>query len=146
METKGKPHPKHLGRKIGRIRELLGIKQETLADQLGISQQAISKIEQSENVEDSTLEKIGKVLGVSSEAIKNFNEESVISIIGNTITNNDQSSVVNFYPTFNPIDKWLEAIEENKKLNEENKKLYEALLKSERDKVMMLEKLLEGKR
>jgi transcriptional regulator with XRE-family HTH domain len=53
METKNKAP--HLGRKIGRIREMLGVKQETLAEKLGISQQAVSKIEQSEQVEDTTL-------------------------------------------------------------------------------------------
>jgi len=35
----------HIGRKISRIRELRGMKQETLASELGISQQAVSKIE-----------------------------------------------------------------------------------------------------
>lgn len=125
----------HVGRKIGRIRELLGVKQETLAEQLGISQQAVSKIENSEQVEESTVERIAKALGVKSDVIRNFSEEGVFNIIANTITNNDQGAVVNYYPTFNPIDKWLEAIEENKKL-------YEALLKSEREKVALLEKML----
>eukprot|EP01036_Dinobryon_divergens_P004019 gene4019-5307_t len=66
----------HIGRKVSRIRELRGIKQETLAYELGISQQSISKIEQSEVVEDATLERIAKVLGVQPEAIKNFSEEA----------------------------------------------------------------------
>lgn len=68
----------HIGRKISRIRELRGMKQEALAAELGISQQAISKIEQSAEVEDSALEKIAKVLGVSAEAIKNYSDEAVI--------------------------------------------------------------------
>lgn len=41
----------HIGRKIGRIRELRGMKQEAIAEALGISQQAISKLENSETVE-----------------------------------------------------------------------------------------------
>jgi transcriptional regulator with XRE-family HTH domain len=140
MDMKAKTEPKHIGRKIRRIRELLNVKQETLADQLGISQQAISKIEQSEHVEDVTLERIGKVLGVTSEAIKNFDEEAAINYINNFNDDSVNNGAVNaFSCTFNPIDKWLEAIEENKKL-------YEALLKSEREKVAMLEKLLEGKK
>jgi transcriptional regulator with XRE-family HTH domain len=60
----------HIGRKISKIRELRGMKQEALAAELGISQQAISKIEQSAEVEDSALEKIAVVLGVTAEAIK----------------------------------------------------------------------------
>src|ERR1700712_2022080 len=62
----------HIGRKISRIRELRGMKQEALALELGISQQAVSKIEQSADVEDEALTKIASILGVSIEAIKNF--------------------------------------------------------------------------
>jgi transcriptional regulator with XRE-family HTH domain len=139
METKARPQVKHIGRNIGRIRELLGIKQEAVADALGISQQAVSKIEQSESVEEVTIDRVAKVLGVNSESIKNFNEEAVINIIANTITNHDQAAVVNYNPTFNPVEKWIEAIEENKKL-------YQALLKSEREKVAILEKMVKGKK
>ena len=34
-----------MGRKIGRMREMLGIKQDVVADKLGVSQQTVSKIE-----------------------------------------------------------------------------------------------------
>ena len=40
----------HIGRKISRIRELRGIKQEVLAAELGLNQQAISKIENSATI------------------------------------------------------------------------------------------------
>jgi transcriptional regulator with XRE-family HTH domain len=121
----------HIGRKISRIRELRGMKQEALAAELGISQQAVSKIEQSAEVEDSALEKIALALGVPVEGIKKFNEEAVFNIIGNTVNNHDQAAFFNYYPTFNPIDKLVE-------LFEENKKLYQELLKSEREKVELL--------
>jgi len=39
------------------------MKQEALAAELGISQQAVSKIEQSAELEDSALEKIATALG-----------------------------------------------------------------------------------
>jgi len=45
----------HIGRKISRIRELRGMKQEALAAELGISQQAVSKIEQSADVDGEAL-------------------------------------------------------------------------------------------
>ncbi len=123
----------HLGRKISRIRELRGMKQETLAAELGISQQAVSKLEQSQEIEDSTLEKIAKVLGVSAEGIKSFNEETILNIISNTFTSNDNSTInaINVQPTFNPLDKLIQALEENKAL-------YERLLASEREKVEIL--------
>jgi len=119
----------HIGRKISRIRELRGMKQEALAAELGISQQAVSKIEQSEKIEDDVLEKIAKSLGVTSEGIKKFNDEAVFNIIGNNY--HDHSSSVQYQCTFNPIDKLIEVYEENKKL-------YEQLLASERDKVEIL--------
>jgi transcriptional regulator with XRE-family HTH domain len=120
----------HIGRKISRIRELRGMKQDALAANLGITQQAISKLEQSENVEDETLEKVAKVLGVSPEAIKNFSEEAIFNNINTFHDNsslNDYSSLLNYQCTFNPIDKIVE--------------LYERLLKSEQDK----NELLKGK-
>lgn len=121
----------HIGRKISRIRELRGMKQEALASLMGVSQQAISKIEQSAEVEDLALEKIAQALGVTAEAIKNFSEEAVINIISSTLHDNAGSVNNNCTLTFNPIDKWLEVIEENKKL-------YERLLASEREKVELL--------
>jgi transcriptional regulator with XRE-family HTH domain len=122
----------HIGRKISKIRELKGIKQDALASELGISQQAISKIEQSAEVEDDALERIAKVLGVTPEAIKNFSEEAVVNYF-NTFNDNstNNGAVCAFNSTFNPIDKLIEVYEENKKL-------YEQLLASEREKVELL--------
>ena len=98
----------HIGRKISKIRELKGMKQETLAAELGISQQAVSKIEQSAELEDEALERIALVLGLPADAIKKFNEEAVINIIASTVNNHDQSASVFFNPMFNPIEKIVE--------------------------------------
>ena len=69
----------HIGRKISRIRELRDMKQEALAQAVGMTQQAISIIENSETVEEAKLAEIAKALGVSVEAIKNFSEEAAIN-------------------------------------------------------------------
>jgi transcriptional regulator with XRE-family HTH domain len=122
----------HIGRKISKIRELRGIKQEALASELGISQQAVSKIEQSADVDEEALVKIAKVLGVTSEAIKNFSDEAALNYF-NTFNDHSTGAFNNFHCTFNPLDKVLE-------LFEENKKLYEQLLASEREKVQILKK------
>lgn len=131
------PELYHIGHKIKRLREIKGIKQETLATEVGVSRGSIYKIEQSENVDEETLEKIATALNVTVEAIKNFNEETVINIIATTVNNHDQSASVFYNPTFNPIDKLLETIKENKDL-------YERLLKSEREKNDLLTKSLEA--
>ena len=122
----------HIGRKISRIRELRGMKQEALAAELGISQQAVSKIEQSADVEDIALDKIAVALGITSEAIKNFTEESIFNYF-NTFHDNSGAGAWSTNGTFNfnPIDKLVEVFEENKKL-------YEQLLASEREKVELL--------
>jgi transcriptional regulator with XRE-family HTH domain len=130
--------PLHEGRNVKRIREILGVKQDTLALELGLSQQAISQLEQKEALDKDMLEKIAAILKVPVEAIRNFDEQSAINIISSTF--HDNASIFNTNCTLhiNPIDKWLEAIEENKKL-------YEMLLQSEKEKVKLLEKLLDKK-
>ena len=55
-----------------------------------------------------------------------------MNIISSTFNDN---AVVNNYPTFNPLEKYIEAMEENKKL-------YERLLETEREKVSLLEKMI----
>tara|TARA_R110000868_G_scaffold409765_2_gene695962 strand:+ start:23485 stop:23895 length:411 start_codon:yes stop_codon:yes gene_type:complete len=136
METATKPN--HIGRKISRIRELRGMKQETLAEELGISQQAVSKIEQSEKIEDDKLEQIANVLGVTKEGIENFSDEAVLNIISNTFNDSSILNGINFQPNFNPLDKVIS-------LFEEKEKLYERLLQAEKEKIAYLEKLMKEK-
>ena len=130
----------HIGRKIGRIRELRGMKQEALAIELGVSQQTVSNIEKSAAIEADLLAQVAEVLGVTTDAIENFDEEAVFNIINNTFTSNDTSTLnaINIQPSFNPLDKLIEA-------HEENKKLYERLLEAEKSKVEYLEMLMKGK-
>jgi len=113
----------HIGRKIARIRELKGIKQEALAIELGVSQQTVSNIEKGEKIEDEVLEKIAKALGVMPEAIRNFNEEAIFQIINNTFQDNSANNN-NYLCTINPLEKIIE--------------LYERLLQSEREKNELL--------
>ncbi len=124
--------PKHIGRNISRIRELRGMKQEALANAIGVSQQSVSNIEGSETIEEEKLQAIAEVLGVSAEAIKNYSDEGVINYFN---TFNEAVSSSNFGHnntcTFNPIDKVVE--------------LYERLVQAEKEKVEYLEKLLKGK-
>ena len=98
------------------------------------SSPAVSNIENSEKVDELKLEEIAMALGVTKEGIENFSEEVVFTIIGNTY--NDNSSSLNYNCTFNPLDKLVEAYEENKKL-------YERLLQAEKEKVAYLEKLIK---
>jgi transcriptional regulator with XRE-family HTH domain len=124
METTTKP--KHIGRNISRIRELRQMKQEALAQAIGVSQQTISTIENSESVDEEKLQQIANALGVSAETLKNFSEDAIFNYF-----NSFHDSSVNHGPynncTFNPLDKVIE--------------LYERLLEAEREKNALLEQL-----
>jgi transcriptional regulator with XRE-family HTH domain len=138
ISTEDMPKTIHHGRNIKRFREMLGLKQDALAAELGDdwSQKKVSMLEAKETIEQNIIEQVAKVMKIPVDAIKNFDEDQAINFISNTF---DNGSFINtgHNPTFNvnPMEKWLEALEENKRL-------YEALLKSEREKVSMLEKML----
>jgi transcriptional regulator with XRE-family HTH domain len=125
----------HIGRKISRIRELRDMKQEALAQALGMSQQTVSAIENSETIDEEKLIEVAKALGVTAEAIKNFSEENMINYF-NTFHDTDFSNSQgafgqNHQCSFNPLDKVVE--------------LYERLVQVEKEKNEYLEKLLKEK-
>ena len=125
-EVAKKFQKKHDGKNVQRVRVYFGVKQEALATELGISQQAISKIEKQEEIEEEVLSKIAEVLGVSPELIKNFDEErAVYNINNNSFRDNTfQEGASAIAQQFNPVEKIVE--------------LYERLLKSEREKIEIL--------
>jgi transcriptional regulator with XRE-family HTH domain len=128
----------HEGRNVKRFREMLGIKQDALAADLGDdwNQQKVSLLEQKETIDPGLLQQISSALKIPAEAIQNFDEDSAINIIANTITNNDNGAVVNNYPTFHPIDKLVQ-------LHEEKIVLYERMLMEKDEMMVRLEKLIE---
>ena len=136
METTQK---KHLGRNISRIREMKGMKQETLAELLGISQQKMSVIENTADLDDEKLNEVAKALEVPSQAIKEYSDERMINYVNNFYDNslsNSQGAFSASNCTFSPLDKLVEAYDENKKL-------YERLLQAEKEKTTYLEQLLK---
>lgn len=72
------------------------------------------------------------------EAIKNFSDDAVIQYINNFHDNSLSNSTGAFGQacTFNPLDKLMDMVEENRKL-------YERLLESEREKSALLEKMIK---
>lgn len=127
----------HEGRNVKRFREMLGIKQEALAYELGDgwNQKKVSLMESKEVLEPEVLYMVAKVLNVPEAAIKNFDEEKVVNIISNTF--HDTKGLINYNPTFNthPIDKLIQ-------LHEEKIALYERMLKEKDEMMARLEKLI----
>ncbi|WP_315817383.1 helix-turn-helix transcriptional regulator [Paraflavitalea speifideaquila] len=134
----------HHGNNVKRLRETLHVKQEALADAMGVSQQKISLLEQKEQIDRTQMEEIAKALKIPAELIEHYDAEATISIIANHFTSNDTSTLncTNYGCTFNPLDELLKALMDNRRLNEEHKQLYEQLLKAEREKVALLEKMV----
>ena len=75
----------HEGRNVKRFREMLGIKQDALAFELGEdwNQQKISLLEQKEAIDTALLQQISTALKIPVEAIKNFDEETALVNIQN---------------------------------------------------------------
>jgi transcriptional regulator with XRE-family HTH domain len=128
-------HKIHQGRNVKRFREMMGIKQDALAYELGNdwNQQKVSLLEQKETIEASLLEQISTILKIPVEAIQNFDEEHAVNIISNTFTSQDTSTLnaVNIHPIFNPLDKMVE--------------LYERMLQQQKEMIEKLERLIDKK-
>ncbi|MBX2976612.1 MAG: helix-turn-helix transcriptional regulator [Ignavibacteriaceae bacterium] len=125
----------HQGRNVKRFREMLGIKQDALAYELGDdwNQQKISLLEQKETIEANLLRQISDALKIPVEAIENFDEEQAVNVIANTYSfqefkDNAIASGFNYQPSFNPIDKMVE--------------LYERMLQQQKEMIEKLEKLI----
>ena len=127
-ETTEKSTQRHTGRNVQKIRVYLGVKQEALAYDLGISQSEVSKIEQQDEIDDGLLSKIAGSLGVAPEVIKDFDLERAIYNINSykdaTISDGATTAVYATLQQINPIEKIVE--------------LYERLLQSEREKIELL--------
>lgn len=124
-----------------------GLKQDALASLLGDdwSQIKVSRLEAKEEVETNILEQVAKALNMPVEAVANFDEEANVFNIQNNYegSNSNASKVVtqdNYHNcSFNPLDKYVEAVDEIKRL-------YEALLKVEREKNALLERMLQERK
>ena len=132
-------HKIHQGRNVKRFREMLGIKQEALAFDLGEdwNQKKISLLEQKEIIEDPLLKRISEVLKIPVEAFQNFDEEQAVNIISNTFSDfKEGASAINIHPVFNPVEAIL-------KMHEEKMELYERMLKEKDEMMVRLERLIE---
>jgi transcriptional regulator with XRE-family HTH domain len=138
MMSATKTNKIHEGRNVKRFREMLGIKQDALAYELGDdwNQQKVSLLEQKETIDLTLLQQVSAALKIPVEAIQNFDEEQAVNVIANTYSfqdfkDNAVASGFSYQPSFNPIDKMIE--------------LYERMLQQQKELIEKLEKLIEGK-
>ena len=118
----------HRGKKIERVRRLRGMTQTELGQLLGITKQAVSKMEQTEKIDDERLEKIASALGVTTDGLKEYNEETVLYNTNNFYENRGVKNAIGNNQTFNnfPIEQTIELFE---KLLEKQKEQFESLKK-----------------
>lgn len=129
----------HQGRNVKRFREMMGLKQDALAAELGYdwNQQKVSLLEQKETIETNILKQVSAILKVPVEAFENFDEENAVNIVANTFHDSAVANTftdgaqANFHCTFNPIDKMVE--------------LYERMLQQQKEMIDRLERLIGGK-
>ena len=132
METKiPTPTKTSHGYNVRRMREILGVKQDALAEALNMSQQSFSKLEQKAEIEEDLLAKIAETFQVSVEAIKNFDDRGVVNVVSSSLSFSDNSGVAVYYPIFNPIDKVVE--------------LYERMMKEKDGQIELLKNLFDKK-
>jgi transcriptional regulator with XRE-family HTH domain len=130
----------HEGRNLKKFREILGVKQDFLAFELGEdwNQQKISLLEQKEKIDSEILEQVAAVLKIPAEAIRNFDEEKAVNIISNTFQDSSFVNVGNT-PTFN-----INPIDEIRRLHEEKMALYERMLREKDEMMGRMERLVGG--
>jgi transcriptional regulator with XRE-family HTH domain len=132
MEMEKYTNTLHIGRKIERVRRLRGMTQADLGDILGVTKQAVSKMEQTEQMEDERIKQVAEALGVTEEGLKKFTEETVLYY-----TNN-------FYENSNATATNIGTVSSIENINhfsmEQAIKLFEELIKIERKKFESLKK------
>lgn len=129
----------HEGRNVKRFREMLGIKQDALAYELGEdwNQQKISLLEQKETIDAPLLQRVADIMKLPVDAFKNMSDDQAVNIISSTFHDSavantfNEGAQANFHCTFNPLDKMVE--------------LYERMLQQQKEMIEKLEQLIEKK-
>ncbi len=114
-----------IGHKIKKLRELRNLTQEHMANSLGLSQGAYSRMELGETeITFSKLEKISEELGMKPEEVIAFNESMVFNVMNNQTGN---GLVIN-----------------HNQLSEEDKNLHQQLITQLKEENTHLKKVIEG--
>ena len=114
-----------IGHKIKKLRELKNLTQEHMANSIGITQGAYSRMELGETeITYSKLEKISEELGMKPEDVIAFNESVVFNVMNNQTGN---GLVIN-----------------NNQISEEDKNLYQQQISLLKEENAYLKKVIDG--
>jgi transcriptional regulator with XRE-family HTH domain len=113
-----------IGQKIKKLRELKNLTQSHVANELGITQSAYSKLEMGETeITFQKLTRISEILGMSPEEITSFNEQMIFNVMHNQTGN---------------------GFVLQKGLSDNEKRLYENQIQSLKDEIQYLKKILDN--
>jgi transcriptional regulator with XRE-family HTH domain len=113
-----------IGQKIKKLRELKNLTQSHVANELGITQSAYSKLEMGETeITYQKLTRISEILGMSPEEITSFNEQMIFNVMHNQTGN---------------------GFVLQKGLSDNEKRLYENQIQSLKDEIQYLKKILDN--
>jgi transcriptional regulator with XRE-family HTH domain len=116
----------HIGQKIKKLRELKNLTQTHVAEKLGVSQSAYSKMELGESeVTYNRLEKISEILQMKPEEVIAFNESMVFNVMNNPYGGN----------VFSQIDQ--------NAISDTERQLYQDQINLLKEEVAYLKKMLE---
>ncbi len=129
----------HQGKNVKRLREAKGVKQEVIAMELDITQQAVSQLEKRQELDDVTIAAYAKALEINEDFIRNMTDNSLpenSNYFYDYIQNKDVSTQ---NLTFNPLDKLAEVYSEKDQL-------YERIVELKNEKCALLEKFLTNQK
>lgn len=113
-----------IGQKIKKLRELKNLTQSHIANELGITQSAYSKMEQGETeITYQKLTRISEILGMSPDEIASFNEQMIFNVMHNQTGN---------------------GFVLQKGLSDNEKRLYEDQIKTLKEEIQYLKKVLDS--
>ena len=116
----------HLGHKLQMVREISCMKQSTLARATGLSQQYISKLEQSAYIPEDVLNKLALAMEVKPDTIRNFDKEKALyyqneySVNDNGVNQQNNSQIFNYHEPIHIVRELLEKLLTGEKGKDEN--------------------------
>ena len=133
----------HHGHNVRRLRKEKNMSQEAMAEKACVAQQTVSRYEATREIDDEMLVRFAKALDVPVEVLKTMEEDSNYNFYIENNTFSDGSHVSPFGsiqdPIYNPVKEIID-------LCNEKTVLYERMINLEREKIAMLEKLLNEKK
>lgn len=126
-------YKKNLGDNIRHIRQMLRMKQETLAELAGYSQSMISSFENRESIDRETLTRIADALKVPVELIENFDLEGIVYNI-----QTEQANVGHYPSSSTSTSTITNTLDVIKFALESNQKLYERIISELKSEIKQL--------